>query len=388
VSAAGAGRAPADSGTGPGPDLPGIGEIRSTTPVGEGDGERIGRSREGRPLEAFRFGRGTLRVSLLGGCHADEPVGPALLRCLAALLGDLPPDAPALEDVEWWILPHANPDGEAMNRAWQEPGAERYDLAGYLRGVRRESPGDDVEFGFPRGPDDGRCRPENRAIQRWWRTAGGPFHVHASLHGMTVGLGPWFLLEESWADRTRRLRERCRLRARALGYRVHDEDRGGEKGFRRIGRGFSTRPDSRAMRDHFLSRDDEETASRFRPSSMEAIRALSGDVLTVVPEMPLFVVEGGRAPAGETAPPVDEGRGTVRAGDGDRARDHGPVGPDWKRGWQERLESWATALRSGRMDAAAVRKEARELRLRAMPVADQMELQWTLIRAAMAAARP
>lgn len=363
MSAPGPGDGGADPGTGTGPELPGIEEIRAAAPVEEGDGERIGRSRDGRPLEAFRFGRGALRVSLLGGCHADEPVGPALLRRLARLLGNLPGDAPALEAAEWWILPHANPDGEAANRGWQEPGAERYDLVRYLREVRRESPGDDVEFGFPRGPEDGRCRPENRAIHRWWRTAGGPFHLHASLHGMAVGMGPWFLLEESWADRTRRLRERCRRRARALGYRVHDEDRGGEKGFRRIGRGFSTRPDSRAMQEHFLSRGDEETASRFRPSSMEAVRSLGGDVLTVVPEMPLFLVEG-------------------RA-----SRGAGPVGPGWKREWRERLESWALALRSGRIDDAAVRDEARTLELRPMPVADQMALQWTLIRAAMAAAR-
>ena len=41
-----------------------------------------------------------------------------------------------------------------------------------------------------------------------------------------------------------------------------DVDRGGEKGFSRIDRGFTTRPDSRAMAAYFLARDDPETAAK------------------------------------------------------------------------------------------------------------------------------
>jgi hypothetical protein len=72
----------------------------------------LGASREGRPIVGYRFGRGPTRVSLLAGCHADEPVGPRLLRHLAAFLGGLPADDPLLEGREWWIAPHANPDGD------------------------------------------------------------------------------------------------------------------------------------------------------------------------------------------------------------------------------------------------------------------------------------
>lgn len=350
-----------------GTGLPALSRILAAPPSGAGEGRRIGRSRDGRPVEAFRFGSGPVRVSLLAGCHADEPVGPALLRRLVTLLDRLPADAPPLRRAEWWVVPHVNPDGEAANAGWQGGDPEAYDLAGYLRQVEREPPGDDVEFGFPRGADDDGCRPETRAVYDWWRTADGPFRLHASLHGMAVGRGPWFLLEAGWADRTGRLQDRCRRRARQLGYRVHDEDRHGEKGFRRISRGFSTRPDSRAMREHFRARDDPETAARFRPSSMEAVRGLGGDALTVVPEMPLFVVaDGAEHPAG--AP--------------------GPVGPGWKRRWRGRLESWAAALRSGSADADTVRGQARAHGLRPMPVRDQMELQWVLVREAFAAASP
>jgi hypothetical protein len=80
----------------------------------------IGRSREGRDVLACRLGRGDLHVSLIGGCHADEPVGPALLRRLAAYLTALPPDAPPLAAESWWIVPHVNPDGEVRNASWSE----------------------------------------------------------------------------------------------------------------------------------------------------------------------------------------------------------------------------------------------------------------------------
>ena len=86
------------------------------------------------------------------------------------------------------------------------------------------------------------------------------------------------------------MRERLRRRVRELGYRLHDVDRGGEKGFHRIDEGFTTRPDSRAMAAHFEALGDPATAALFRPSSMEYVRSLGGDPLTLVSEMPLFLV--------------------------------------------------------------------------------------------------
>src|SRR5689334_9256357 len=78
-------------------------------------GRVLGRSREGREIEGYRLGRGDLRVSLIGGCHADEPVGPAMLRRLAACLAARPAGDPLLAAVTWSIVPHVNPDGEAKN---------------------------------------------------------------------------------------------------------------------------------------------------------------------------------------------------------------------------------------------------------------------------------
>lgn len=259
-------------------------------------GEPIGRSREGRELFGHRFGQGPRRVSLIGGCHADEPVGPAMLDRLATHLATLDDDAPALRDHTWCLVPHANPDGEARNTPWTSPAfdapgadlGQSLDLRTYLRRVIREPPGDDVEFGFPRGTDDDGARPENRAIADFLRPH-GPFVLHASFHGMAFAAGPWFLIEHDWAGRTGAMRDRLRHGVKALGYGLHDIDRRGDKGFHRIDEGFTSRPDSRAMVEHFETLGDHATASLFRPSSMEWVRSQGGDPLTLVSEMPLFL---------------------------------------------------------------------------------------------------
>lgn len=275
--------------------------ILATAPAGRGCSLEIGASREDHPIFGHQFGRGVLHVSLIGGCHADEPVGPAMLDRFAAYLAGLPADHWLVQCFRWRLVPHVNPDGEARNeawtrrlgppRAWGTEGHRHVDLPSYLRHVVREAPGDDVEFGFPRDQDDSEARPENRAVARFLRKGAeehGPFALHASFHGMAFAAGPWFLLEEEWIERTRGLRNE--LRAQEGDWTFHDIDRGGDKGFHRIDRGFTTRPDSGAMRAHFLDRQDADTAARFRPSSMEYVRSLGGDPLTVVSEMPLFLV--------------------------------------------------------------------------------------------------
>ena len=339
-------------------------QVLATPPISPDLGVPLGRSREGQPIHGFRIGRPGLRVSLLGGCHADEPVGPRLLRRLAGYLSSLPEEDPLVAEHEWWILPHINPDGEARNRSWSEPGATSYELPSYLAAVVREPPGDDIEFGFPRNTEDTGARPENRCAYDWWAGAEGTFDLHVSLHGIGFAAGPWFLLDRDWALHCGHLMRTCADRTRALGYRLHDVERRGEKGFERIDPGFCTRPDSAAMRAFFEARGDHETARLFRPSSMETIRvfgeALGGDPLTLVSEMPLFLIPG----VGECLGPPD------------------PVADRWK----ERIEGWRQMLADAAEGEwvgteARVREEAAEADLRPMPVRDQQALQWTFITA-------
>lgn len=365
------------TGQGPVPQLPldAILRRRAAPPPAR----QLGTSRQGRPIEGYRLGHGPLRVSLIAGCHADEPVGPALLTRLVGELAARRDDDPLLARVTWSIVPHTNPDGAAANAAWsgttvalggdgearpigpEDPGSlERgFDLPRYAAHVVREPPGEDVEFGFPRSPEDGGARPENRAVAAFL-AEDAPFDLHATLHGMAFAVGPWFLLEPAWVGRTAALRGNLARRVRRMGYRLHDVDRGGEKGFSRIETGFSTRPDSGAMAAYFRGRGDEATAALFRPSSMEHVRSLGGDPLTLVSEMPLFLVDEDAPGAGER-PPL-------------------PVGGHGKEAFATWLQELA-ASGSGR----EARREAARCGVVPMPLGDQMHLQLAFLEEGLAA---
>jgi len=329
-------------------------DIAGTPQVAPDDLVEIGRSREGRSIRALRIGSGPFRISLIGGSHADEPVGPWLLRRLCRYLRGLPANDPLLAAYEWWILPHVNPDGEERNRTWADEKVVGFNVADYLACATRELPGDDIEFGYPRDVDDRGARPENRAAWEWWREGGAPFQLHVSLHGMGFAAGPWHLIEGAWRDRCGLVMDRCRDMTRRLGYDLHDVERQGEKGFERIARGFCTRPDSARMRSHFLALGDPDMASRFRPSSMEAIRSLGGDPLTLVSEMPLFLTPGVGQRLGPPDPALEA--------------------------WRSRVENWRRRLDEDE-DRAVVSSEAAEAGMSAMPIRHQLELQWRLITA-------
>ncbi|GAB5535700.1 MAG: M14 family zinc carboxypeptidase [Rubricoccaceae bacterium] len=259
--------------------------------------EILGRSEEGRPIAGVTLGYGPHRMTLVAGAHADEPVGPETLRTLitdglaargwGAESGGL---ESLWEQVTLQIVPHVNPDGEARNQGWIQAWDES-DLASslraYLQERRREPPGRDIEFGYPA------LRRENEAVSRFLFD-GSPIALHASLHGMGFSEGALLLIDKTWIDRTKTvpLREGYELAAASVGLRLHDHDRGAEKGFRYAGPGFWTTPEGRAMRQHFLDLGDPETAGKFRLSSMEhAIETgsiASSTPLCVVTELPLF----------------------------------------------------------------------------------------------------
>ena len=362
-------------------DLFDIDDVLRQAPATPEQGRKLGLSREGRPIRGFVFDASpssderVWSVSLIAGCHADEPVGPAMLDRLVSYLSEInrkQPNHSLVQRFRWTIVPHVNPDGEVRNRPWTrslgEPGMwgqegyPHFDLPTYLHHVVRETPGDDIEFGFPRGADDIEARPENLVVADFLREgfeARGPYSLHASFHGMAFAAGPWFLIDREWIPHSASMRDE--LRTLEGDWTFHDIDRAGDKGFSRIDRGFTTRPDSRAMREHFLALGDEETARRFRPSSMEFVRSLGGEPpgpLTIVSEMPLFLVPD-----------------SLYRGDGADL-----IRPEAVREIQSLAAS--VDLRD-RTAARSVRERARRHGIRPMPVGDQMQWQLRFLNAAL-----
>ena len=261
-------------------------QVRLATLLREGfRRDHIGVSEEGHEIYGYVFGTGAIRVSLMAGAHADEPVGPETLRRLlvsVAEAGGAERYTKLLSTYTFYVIPHVNPDGEQRNWPWIEKWP---DLRAYASMVLRELPGRDVEFSYPER------RQENIAISRWLAEA-GPFHLHMSLHGMGFSDGAMLLIEKNWSYRTDRLQSGFSEVAKMLGLGLHDHNRKGEKGFFQIAPGFTTTPEGKAMRTYFESHGDPATAMLFGDSSMEYVRSLGGDPLCLVTEMPLFLVRG------------------------------------------------------------------------------------------------
>ncbi len=267
---------------------------------------KIGESREKRTLYGMVCGKGPLHVSLTAGAHADEPVGPrAALRLAEEIVSE------QTERGRWFassctfrIVPHTNPDGDAHNSSWQ---TNPPDFLDWLRGARREPPGEDVEFNYPGSKDDRALRPENSCTASFLAQSAQPYDLHYSMHSMGVAEGAWFLICREWAEMARKtgLCKRLADIGEASGLGLHDIERNGEKGFSRIDRGVSTTPRSDAMRSHFLERNDPGMAAKFRPSSMEYVQALGGNPLCLVSEVPMFVIRK-RLPAAEGEVPAFE----------------------------------------------------------------------------------
>lgn len=297
---------------------------------------QIGESRAGQPLFGYVAGSGPLLVSITAGCHADEPIGPMTAQALPGLLRKHAPHL--LDAFTFRVVPQINPDGADLNRAWF---SDQPDFQTYLAHTVRELPGDDVEFGFSEGPE---ARPECRAaIPFLWHA--GPVIAHFSLHGMAWAEGMWFLINAPWANRCVGLMASLTALCRAEGLPLMELERNGEKGFSRIAEGFSTTPTSTAMKEHFMRLNDPEMAAKFLPSSMEMAMNTGDDPLCMVSELPLFLLD---------VPPSLED----------------PV-----------LYRFRDALEAARAEGTqeALARIAADFKLRTMPLADQVALQFAMI---------
>lgn len=251
--------------------------------------DKIGKSRGGRPLYGISIGdQADSVITITAGAHADEPAGPMAAMILAETLARGRAKTFTPNRKTFYICPQVNPDGAEANREWFAPVP---DLETYLRNVKREGPGDDIEFGYPGGGKES-LRPENQAVADYFSSAPQPASEHISLHSMAFASGAWFLLnsEAAYDDE---MREYLTEIARTNNFKLHDMQRSGDKGFTRIAPGICTTPDSRAMAAHFEKLNDPETAAKFHFSSMEWAEARNPMTMCMVTELPMFALEHG-----------------------------------------------------------------------------------------------
>lgn len=100
--------------------LPTAGPATDQTPTAqpeEGSGLVIGESVDGRPIVAFRFGEGRIKVVLVGDIHGQYEANTHILaQQFVTHFTAHPEEVPA--DVSLWIIPTMNPDGLAGGRRW------------------------------------------------------------------------------------------------------------------------------------------------------------------------------------------------------------------------------------------------------------------------------
>ena len=263
----------------------------------------IGASKAGHTLHGVSVGDPSLPVvSVVAGAHPDEPLGPmAALRLLAQW-----PRNPLRQSVRLAVVPILDVDGSLEQATWLSDWETGPDFQSCLTHRLRRRLGEDREFSWPGQVWTGTVLPECRAADAFFREQ-GPSIAHLTLHGMLASSGAWFLLCRQSLRDAQLWRDLHGLAA-DCDVGLHDMPRNGEKGFRRVGRGFCTIPNGVAMRRWLCEHQGDPqvpAADSSALSSMEAacVRARAEgapEPLCAVSEFPLFVLpdSDGRGVAG------------------------------------------------------------------------------------------
>lgn len=154
--------------------------------------ERLGSSREGRPIDLISVGRGSHAALIVGAPHANEPIGCATI---VRLLTRLAQDRELREglDWQWHFIPAIDIDGIALNEGWfrGERTLQRY-LNHFYRPPFRLQP----EYAFPLDVAGYRFDQETPE-SACWRLALDRIRpqLQCSLHGADTG-GSFFLLSD------------------------------------------------------------------------------------------------------------------------------------------------------------------------------------------------
>ena len=233
-------------------------------------------------MPVLRVGSGPVVIAVKGNAHADEPAGTVTCFELARWMASESVGQEWSDRITLHLIPSANPLGLERNHGWMASASP--DLAIWLREVHRDPPAEDREFGYGDTPEQA-AHPENAAWHRY--LADLPrLDGYVSLHSMAFAGGAWFLAMLDDLERRQPLLGSLATVARAAGLPLHDEDRGGRKGFTRIAPGFCSAPTREGMAAFFKAAGDPEAASWLKLNSMQVAQRLHGTPVALVSELP------------------------------------------------------------------------------------------------------
>lgn len=107
--------------------------------------KEVGVSDKGEPIHHIKYGKGAIKALIVGGPHADEPIGSLTVYSLLTLLRDKNVDL-LLQDVEWNIIPCIDPDGAKLNEGWSQ---KPFSFDNFMRFFHKQNLKDQVDGSFP-----------------------------------------------------------------------------------------------------------------------------------------------------------------------------------------------------------------------------------------------
>ena len=105
----------------------------------------VGRSGKNRPIYTIKYGNGSLKVLVVAGPHADEPIGSLTAFSLLMLLKSDHQELVGY-DIEWNIVPCIDPDGAVLNEGWSQ---KSFTFENFMRFSFKQNPADQAEYSFP-----------------------------------------------------------------------------------------------------------------------------------------------------------------------------------------------------------------------------------------------
>lgn len=233
-------------------------------------------------MPLLTVGDGPLQVAVKGNAHADEPAGTVTCFELARWLATTAEGQRLADRATFHLLPSANPDGLRRNTAWMN--GETPDPVTWMGTVYRDPPAEDREFGYGETPEQA-AHPECAAWHRYLAELPA-LHGYVSLHSMAFAGGAWFLAMLDDVARRQPLLDDLARAATHAGLPLHDEDRGGRKGFTRLGPGFCSAPTREGMAAFFRAAGAPEATSWLKLNSMQVAQRLHGTPVALVSELP------------------------------------------------------------------------------------------------------